>query len=604
MKMSGPKKRKVDRECRVFKKEWTTKYFFTEHRSSAVCLICQETVAVFKAYIISRHFATKHANYASKLSTKEREAAAEKLAANLKAQQSFFHRQTAIQESSTKASFILSFKIAKASKPLSEGEFLKECMVETAGILCPETKDKFEKISLSRRTVTRRVELIDEDITSILNKKAKSFTFYSLALDESNDVKDTAQLLIFIRGINETFEITEEFLTMKSLKGQTRGEELFEWVSAAIKNMKLPRSKLVNVTTDGSPNLTGKNVGLLRRIQNKVKDENPDQDVIFLHCIIHQESLCKLVLQLNHVVNPVVKLVNFIRARGLQHRQFIAFLEETDADHQDLLYHSRVHWLSLGKVFQRVWELKEEIAVFLERQGKTDEFPELGNKSWMCDFAFATDVFSHLNELNVKLQGKEQFVHDMHTNVKAFKSKLALFSRQILNKSFTHFPTLAMLKEAGAKVKKYSESLDALHREFCRRFLDFDKIDKSLRLVAFPLSQDPETAPEELQLELIDLQSDPALKEKFSSLKLNDFYASLNDAAFPNLRRKAQMMLALFGSTFVCEQTFSVMNINKASHRFKLTDLHFRSILRIATTKLTPDFDALAKKEDQQHCSH
>lgn len=561
-------------------------------------------MAVFKEYNISRHFATKHANYASKLSTKEREADAQKLAANLKAQQSFFHRQTAIQESSTKASFMLSFKIAKASKPLSEGEFLKECMVETAGILCPESKDKFEKISLSRRTVTRRVELIDEDVISSLNKKTESFTLYSLALDESNDVKDTAQLLIFIRGINDTFEITEEFLTMESLKGQTRGEDLFDRVSAVIENVKLPWSKLVNVTTDGSPNLTGKNVGLLRRIQNKVKDENPDQDVIFLHCIIHQESLCKSVLQLNHVVNPVVKLVNFIRARGLQHRQFIALLEETDADHQDLLYHSRVRWLSLGKVFQRVWKLKEEIGVFLERLGKADEFPELSNKSWICDFAFATDVFSHLNELNTKLQGKDQFVHDMYTNVKAFKSKLALFSRQILNKLFTHFPALATLKEAGAKVKKYSESLDILHVEFCRRFSDFDKIDKSLQLVACPLSQDPETAPEELQLELIDLQSDPVLKEKFNSLKLNDFYASLNEAAFPRLRRTAQKMLVLFGSTYVCEQTFSIMNINKASHRSKLTDQHLRSVLRIATTKLTPDFDALAKKGDQQHCSH
>ncbi|TWW62847.1 General transcription factor II-I repeat domain-containing protein 2 [Takifugu flavidus] len=247
-------------------------------------------------------------------------------------------------------------------------------MVETAGILCPESKDKFEKISLSRRTVTRRVELIDEDISSSLNKKTESFTLYSLALDESNDVKDTAQLLIFIRGINDTFEITEEFLTMESLKGQTRGEDLFDQVSAVIENAKLPWSKLVNVTTDGSPNLTGKNVGLLRRIQNKVKDENPDQDVIFLHCIIHQESLCKSVLQLNHVVNPVVKLVNFIRARGLQHRQFIAFLEETDADHQDLLYHSRVRWLSLGKVFQRVWELKEEIGLFLSDWGRLMNF--------------------------------------------------------------------------------------------------------------------------------------------------------------------------------------------------------------------------------------
>ena len=159
----------------MFNKEWTTKYFFTEFRSTAVCLICQETVAVFKEYNISRHFATKHANYASKQSTQERAATAERLTANLQTQQSFFQRQTAIQKSSTEASFLLAFKLAKASKPFSEGEFLKECMIETAGLLCPESKAKFEKVSLSRRTVTRRVELIDEDIASELNKKAETF---------------------------------------------------------------------------------------------------------------------------------------------------------------------------------------------------------------------------------------------------------------------------------------------------------------------------------------------------------------------------------------------------------------------------------------------
>ena len=119
-----------------------------------------------------------------------------------------------------------------------------------------------------------------------------------------------------------------------------------------------------------------------------------------------------------------------------------------------------------------------------------------------------------------------------------------------------------------------------------------------------PLSQDPKPAQPELQLELIDLQSDSVFKENFNSLKLNDFYASLNDATFPNLRRTAQKMLVLFGSTYVCEQTFSVMNINKSHHRSKLTDQHLKSILRIATTKITLDFDSLAKKGDQQHCSH
>jgi len=192
-------------------------------------------------------------------------------------------------------------------------------MVETAGILCPESKSKFEKISLSRRTVTRRFELIDEDLAGKLHKKADSFTLYSLALDESNDIKDTAQLLIFIRGINDNFEITEEFLAMESRKGSTRVEDLYDRVSGVIKRHKLPWSTLGNVTTDGSPNLTGKNIGLLKRMQDRVKDYNPEQEIIFLHCIIHQEALCKSILHLDHVVKPVVKVVNYIRARGLQH---------------------------------------------------------------------------------------------------------------------------------------------------------------------------------------------------------------------------------------------------------------------------------------------
>ena len=154
----------------MLNKEWITKYFLLKSDQRLFVFICQETVAVFKEYNISRHFATKHANYASKQSTKEREATAQRLMAYLQSQRNFFRRQTASQ-SITKASFVLGFKLAKASKPLSKGEFLKECMVETAGLLCPENKDKFEKISLSRRTVTRHVELIDEDIASMLQKK-------------------------------------------------------------------------------------------------------------------------------------------------------------------------------------------------------------------------------------------------------------------------------------------------------------------------------------------------------------------------------------------------------------------------------------------------
>lgn len=88
-------------------------------------------------------------------------------------------KQTAIQETVTKVSYMLAHKIAKHSRSFSEGEFLKDCMVETASILCPDNKSQFEKISLSRWTVTRRVEVIDEDLSDKLLKRAADFTYFS-----------------------------------------------------------------------------------------------------------------------------------------------------------------------------------------------------------------------------------------------------------------------------------------------------------------------------------------------------------------------------------------------------------------------------------------
>ena len=70
------------------------------------------------------------------------------------------------------------------------------------------------------------------------------------------------------------------------------------------------------MTTDRCPNLTGKNIGLLKRIQDQVAELNPDQTIIFLHCIIHQEVLSKCVLKMSLVVDTVTKVVNFIRAKS------------------------------------------------------------------------------------------------------------------------------------------------------------------------------------------------------------------------------------------------------------------------------------------------
>ena len=140
---------------------------------------------------------------------------------------------------------------------------------------------------------------------------------------------------------------------------------------------------MVNVTTDRSPSFTGKNKGLLKKIIDKVHEINKDKNIIFLHCIIHQEAFCRKVLNVSHVVDTLTQIVNYIRKHGLNHRQFINFLETLQSEHTDVPYHTHVRWLSLGKVFSIVWNLRTEIKLFLEMKEKSADFPQLFDDNWI-----------------------------------------------------------------------------------------------------------------------------------------------------------------------------------------------------------------------------
>ena len=115
---------------------------------------------------------------------------------------------------------------------------------------------------------------------------------------------------------------------------------------------------------------------------------------------------------------------------------------------------------------------------------------------------------------------------------------------------------------------------------------------------------DAEEVEESLQLELIKMQCDDSLKNQHQLLSLPDFYQSLEKAKFPLMRRHAKRMMSLFGSTYICEQTFSLLTLNKSRLRTKMTDSHLRDVLRISTTKLTPDLPAILQSKAQHHCSH
>lgn len=69
---------------------------------------------------------------------------------------------------------------------------------------------------LSRPIITRKIETLGYNLLKQVQERAKYFFYFSIALDSSSD--GTTQLPIFIRGVNDNCEITEELGTLKKFE--------------------------------------------------------------------------------------------------------------------------------------------------------------------------------------------------------------------------------------------------------------------------------------------------------------------------------------------------------------------------------------------------
>ena len=132
------------------------------------------------------------------------------------------------------ASLHISLNIARSRKPFSEGEFLKQCFINCAEILFENFTNKnsilrkINDMQLSHQTIQRRISLIASDISVQTIEYLKNCKYYSLALDESNDRRDTMQLCIYYRGNDDNFNILTNVLTVSPMKGHTRGENILQ----------------------------------------------------------------------------------------------------------------------------------------------------------------------------------------------------------------------------------------------------------------------------------------------------------------------------------------------------------------------------------------
>ncbi|XP_077112974.1 general transcription factor II-I repeat domain-containing protein 2A-like [Ranitomeya variabilis] len=467
-------------------------------------------------------------------------------------------------------------------------------------------RDSCEMMSeIERETLHDLEDLLEEQEdhgATFAKLSARKLDYFSLALDESNDVRDSAQLLIFIRGTNDNFEVIEELAALQSIKGTTTGEDIYEKLSKTVKDLELDWAKLSSVTTDGAPSMVGSKKGVIARIKQEMDKRNHSHPIA-IHCLIYQQALCRKSLKWDSVMKIVVSCVNFIRANALNHRQFQEFLSELNVAYEDVLYHTEVRWLSRGRVLRHFYDLLPQITDFMLSKNK--EVPELSDTEWKWHLAFLTDVTELLNSFNVQLQGKGKLICDMHSHVKAFEVKLGLLIKQVKEENFCHLPLTQNLLAEKPMVAFPKEtcvnSLEKLQKEFQFKFKELHLHEQDIQLN--PFSIDIENVDAIYQMELAELQNCDSLKDAFKSSSLPNFYASLPSETYPNLRNHALKMATIFGSTYVCEQTFSRMKHLKSPTRSRLTDVHLHHLLRLAVTNMEPDIDHLISQK-QAHSSH
>jgi hypothetical protein len=134
------KKRKVDHECGVFKEQWTQKPFFVQNKDEAVCLVCKDSVSVFKESNIKQHYDARHKEKYDVFQGQVRTQKSKSLQKALLEQQNVFKSRVNENLAAVRASFHVAKLIAQEGRPFTDGEFVKRYFMSMTEELFPEKK--------------------------------------------------------------------------------------------------------------------------------------------------------------------------------------------------------------------------------------------------------------------------------------------------------------------------------------------------------------------------------------------------------------------------------------------------------------------------------
>ena len=158
------------------------------------------------------------------------------------------------------ASYRASLRIARAGKLHTIGEQLCSPLAkEMTRIMCGEKAAReLNLVPLSNDTMSRRTKYMAGDVKNTLIERIKNSRYFAIQLDETTDVADLANLLVYVRYEYDG-AAQEDFVFCQSLETRTTAEHIFQVLNMFIQENGLDWKKCVGVCTDGARAITGHN---------------------------------------------------------------------------------------------------------------------------------------------------------------------------------------------------------------------------------------------------------------------------------------------------------------------------------------------------------
>ena len=300
-------------------------------------------------------------------------------------------------------------------------------------------------------------------------------------------------------------------------------------------------------------------------------------------------------------MDVAIKMINFIRLRAKNHRLYQLLTKEMGVRHMGLLFYTKVCWLSRAECIYRLYKLQNEVKIFL-RENKNNIHVHFHNKEFVVMLAYLADVFSHLNDMNVSLQGRDVTVSDVKDKLAGLTARMGVWQARIKLRYTTSFQLLERrLKMNGIELPDNIKNCIIEHLEILSAELRSYFNNDTLHVLWLRDLFNTEISPnaEEAE-ELAEFKVLHVMKLAFYNKTDNSrFWLSFYDT-YSLLSKKASVILVQFPTTYLCKAGFSDL----ASIKTKSTNrLNVCSDIRLAQSKTEPNIKGLLRRV-QEHASH